>query len=349
MSEENFDEENKSINRRQFLKAAAVTAVAAVATGAGAAAISRSGETKITTGPSPSTNFPPQPVLPNTADEDLMFQMTAYQAENSRLQHELSALQDRLSTLEIATGENTSVTDTLRMQLNEANQNASVLAGLVALYEQLDDVDLGEALDNGLTAVSEGLAELLADAPTLNEGIELGRQALADLEENIPSLADGRDWLETQQTRLQSALDFLEQMLANAVDSVGDFLQMLADWFGEIRKWLPFGIGEKAEGVMASLTDLLTATPETITGMETRVKRPLADLLGDGMQKPGLSARLIHPMEEKVLTKASAAIAQAESLESVYREELKTPVVTAVNRQQAIRQLIAQYRQQYQI
>ncbi len=349
MSEEYLDEKNQPVNRRQFLKAAAVTAVAAVATGAGAAAINRAGETKITTTSAPSTNFPPQPLLPNAADEDLMFQLAAFQADNTRLQHELSALRGRLSAMETATGENASITETLQMQLNEASQNAGVLAGLVALYEQLDDVDLDELLDSGLTAVSDSLSDLLADTPSLSEGIEIGRQALAELEEQIPLLADGREWLETQQTRLQNALDAFERVLAAAVERAGSFLEMLGDWFQDIRKWLPFGIGETAAGVMASLTELLTTTPDTIEGMETRVKRPLTDLLdGDGGKAP-LRARLIQPMEEKVLAKADAAISQAEALAAAYQDELKTPVRTAVNQQQAIRQLIAQYRRQYQI
>ena len=88
MSEEYFSEENKPVNRRQFLKAAAVTAVAAVATGTGAAAITRAGKTKITTVQSPATHFPPQPVLPKPHNEYVMFQMSSYQEETTRLQHD---------------------------------------------------------------------------------------------------------------------------------------------------------------------------------------------------------------------------------------------------------------------
>ena len=72
--------------------------------------------------------------------------MAALQAENVRLQADLELAQHRLATQETAVGETDTAVQTMSTELDAANQQIGILAGLVALYEQLDDADVSDIL-----------------------------------------------------------------------------------------------------------------------------------------------------------------------------------------------------------
>ena len=349
MSNDDFETD---MSRRRFLRVAAVTAVAATAAGAGAASLVNKmpAETTITT-----TTLPPNALLPkplsataNPADE-LLLQLSALQAENARLQSDLVATQTRLNALETSNSDTKSDTEILRLQLSDSQKNLSLMAGLVALYEQLDAVDVGELLQDGLDSVGDGFAELFAHVPSLQEGIAAGRTVLDELDDHIPLLENGRSWLGQQLSKLHMYYDALERLLSVVVDAAGPFLQMFNEWVQKVLKWLPFGLGQKSSDIMNALTDMLMETPHLMNGLENNVAHPLDVWLGNANEEAPLRRRLIQPIKANVLDKATSTVAQAETVESLYRERVKRPVETAVTQRAGLHLLIDQYRNQHQI
>ena len=120
---------------------------------------------------------------------------------------------------------------------------------------------------------------------------------------------------------------------------------MVEEWFSGIRKWLPFGIGEKAAQVVGALSDLVAETPHTIGGLNDYIVQPLDVWLGAPNEDAPLRHRVINPVREGALDRAENAIAQAETVKTVYEAELKEKVATAVGGQRAIRSMIVQYRE----
>ncbi len=338
----------QNISRRGFLKAAAVTAVAATATGAGAALLNNNTQ--------PVSNQL-QPVMPltqitqnvaapnNSAATELFAQLAAVQAENVRLQAKLDAAERRLQTDHSGNEQ----AELLRMELDSTTQQVSLLSGLVALYEQLEAVDLGEILDQGLASVTTGITSLLDDVPTLSEGIEAGRQALDELEDHIPALENGRRWIDDQISRLQTYHSLIEALLISIVDATGPFLQMLNEWVQKILKWLPFGIGQQTSDLMQAISNLLMETPQTVDGLGNNVGRPMDKWLKEDNGEVPLRQNLVKPLRERVLSKAEQTIVQVQQVNNVYQTQLAEPAQTAANNQGAIRNLIADYRQRHQI
>lgn len=339
------------IGRRGFLKAITVTGAAAVVTGAGAALLKQNPNTAATINTVSSAPITaPTAVTVSAPQNDLLAQLASIQAENMRLQAALDAANRQLETLQLSSQDTSAATESLNVQLGEANAQIGVLAGLVALYEQLDGVNLENAVENGLTAVSDTLTNLLDDIPTLEEGIQAGHLALAEVENNIPLLENGRTWLENHISKLDAYFQSIENYLQDAVESAGPFLQMLNDWFESLRKWLPFGIGQKAATVMQSITTLLIETPATISGLDTNISQPLAAWLNkDENGDVLLQKNVVTPIRDNVLTKTTAAVDKAKTLNTAYMAQLQEPVQTAVMNKQAIRTLIAQYREQHQL
>jgi hypothetical protein len=353
-------EQEAGVSRRNFIKAAAVTAVAAAATGGGAAFLKRAEKPVIITAEpalSPANITPPataansqttinQPVAFNA--DDLYAQLAQAQAENLQLQANLDALQRELTAWQTAEQESRTARDTLTMELDASRQQLGVLGGLVALYEQLDATDAGAIIENGLAAVGGKINELLAGTPDLISGLDNGQTALAQIESHIPLLDSGRQWLAVQVDKVQGFYGEVESWLQRAVEKAGDFLQLLTEWFESLRRWLPFGAGDKAAGVMGALTTLLGETPATISGLDTNIAQPLDVWLSRIDGEPAIQ-RLLRPVRDEAIARARVAADQANQVGSLYEEQLVVPVRTVLSNRQSLQQAIADYRQQNKI
>jgi len=266
-----------------------------------------------------------------------------------RLQSELDAAQRNLQALQTTGGNQSAQAEALALELENKNQQLSVLGGLVALYEQMDGVDVSALVEEGLTVMSASLDGLVSKSPLLAEGVAIGQQALAELEGHIPLLENGRGWLESHQSRLQEYFGALENLLADTVEKVGPFLEMVNQWFQDLRKWLPFNLGERAAEVMNAATNLLNETPHTISGLATNVAEPLDLWLAKEGEEVRLSRQIIKPIREQVLDQAQTLASETTQVQTTFQERLATPWETAVSQQRLIRDLIAQYRQEHQI
>ncbi len=332
------------VNRREFLKMASITAVAATATGAGAAVL-----TQQTALSPPSAAAPLSEALPDLAAgqnaPELLTQLASVRAENQRLQAALEAAQQRVD----AQGNASTELVQLRAELDTANQQVSVLVGLVALYEQMDEIDVQGVWKTGLTAVSNSVANLVDDIPWLRDGIAAGRAALQEMEEHIPLLQNGRFWLEDHRNKLRGYYEGVKRLLETAVEAAGPFLDMLNTWFQDILKWLPFGLGTRAGEIMQSLADLLGEIPYTLSGLDTNIAQPLAVWLDGDDDVPPLEQQVIRPLQTQVLDQAERVAGKAKQVETVYAESLVQQMETAVANQEIIRTLIADYRREHHI
>jgi hypothetical protein len=336
------DEQN--VSRRSFLKAAAVTAAAATATGAGAALIQGGNPPEAPVILSSITR--PENVVTTAGDvtAEMFSKLAAVQAENMRLQASLDAFQRRLKAEQ---SDNTS--DALRVELDAATAQLGLLTGLIALYEQMEEVDFSEILDEGLSALSSNITSLVAELPTLAEGIAAGRQALDELEEHIPLLEDGRHWLTERVSTLQRSFGVIERLLEAAADTAAPFLQMLNEWFQDVLKWLPFGLGQRAGEIMQAISDFLGETPRTLTGLDSRIVQPMDVWLDGGNGEVPLRRDVVKPLRLQVLDKASETSVQAQQVQIAFQTRLVEPARNVANSHRAIRELIDEYRKRHQI
>jgi hypothetical protein len=355
--------DEQTVSRRNFIRNLAIAAMAATTAGTTAAMLSKEWN-KSTVSPAVIREVPKIPPAPTsipavqsaqtvvTAQNDaseLLARLAESQAENMRLQAALQAAQSDLESLAVTNNSNRSATEELSIQLADATERLGLLSGLVTLYEQLDEIDVTETVQNGLTTVSDSINELVDQTPALSEGIELGQQALAEVEEHLPLLEDGRVWMEAQANKLSAFYDSVEVILQGVLESVGSFLDLVENWFDGVRKWLPFGIDEKAALVVTALSDLVAETPHTINGLDTYIAKPLDAWLVREEDAPRLHRTLIKPIREQVLAEANETINRAHTVKASYEEQLALPVEVTVSNRNALREQIASYRQQYQI
>lgn len=337
-----------ALNRRDFLKAAVFTATAAVATGGAVALLNHE---EAACAPAATAVTPhAAPVLPVGQDpNELLALLAESQANNVRLQAELASVQAQLAALQTNQGLER---ETLTTQLGSVTHQAGVLTGLVALYEQLEQVGVPSLAAAGVTAVGTALTDLMSGVPSLDEGLVMGEQALAGIEAHLPTLENGRIWLGSHLETLRGYYDAVATVLSTAVETAGSFLQMLNEWFQDVLSWLPFGMGQKAQTIMQALTDLLAETPNTLSGLASNILGPLDVWLVSGdpnNPEIPLQTNVIQPLRENVLLKTSAALQKAQTVQTTYNEQLATPLTMAVQTHQEIQTRIAEYRQQNQV
>jgi hypothetical protein len=361
------------VSRRNFVKVATVTAVAAAATGGGAALLKRGvSPVVISTNPPTTTTagiaapgvgatgatsagvvdiFPTvAPVAGQAgAGEDILAQLAAAQAENMQLRAQLDQALADLGTAQSGEQNARGAHDALVLELDGARNQLGILGGLVALYEQLDQADLGGVVENGLGVVGQKLSELVGGVPALSSGLDGGQLALGEIEAHIPLLDNGRQWLGVQADKMRGFYGDVESWLQRAVERVGNFLEMLQEWFEGLRRWLPFGAGEKAAGVMSALTALLAETPTTLTGLDTNIAQPLDVWLQRIDGEPALQRRLVRPLRDEVIARARTTADQANQVGTLFEEQLATPARAALGNRASLRQAITDYRAQNQI
>jgi hypothetical protein len=285
----------------------------------------------------------------SAGQEELLAQLAQSQAENMQLRAQVDLLTQDLSNLQSGNANVQAEREVMVAQLDDANRRLTVLGGLVALYQQLDDLDPAEVIENGLTTLGEQVTGLLDNAPGLAAGLEAGQLALADVEAHLPLLENGRQWLAAQAGKVNGFYSEVELRLRNAVERVGDFFEMLSDWFAGLRRWLPFGVGEKAADIMAALTALVAEMPSTISGLDTNIAQPLDVWLQREDGVPALQRRLVKPLREEVIARAQNSVAQSYGVGTAFQESLATPVRNTLDSRRTLREAIVAYRQENQV
>jgi hypothetical protein len=349
VQEKDFDQNEQGISRRGFIKGAAITALAASAVGAGAAALQNQvASDAVLSAPLalPQTAVSPATVTDNP---ELLGELANALADNTRLQTQVSGLQQQLATLQQTNTSEKVTTESLTLQLDQTNEQLGIAAGLVALYERLDDIQLDELVEQGLTAVSSSITDLIDDLPGLEEGIQLGQVALNNFEGQLPLLQNGRYWLQEHVTQLSQRFTAVETILTETVERIGPLLTMIQEWFASVRKWLPFNIGEKAQAIMITITELITETPTTVTGMSINVAEPLDLLVSSDDQPHPAQLNLVNPIREKLIAKGDTAVAKARQVNDTFANTLNGSVLTAVEQQRIIKKQISAYRQQHNL
>ena len=343
---------DESVDRRRFLLAVAATAAAATATGAGAALLNREKVVTPPTAPLPRVVTNTQAAIDSAGEmSNLAAELISAQADNVRLQAELDAALRRISAIETANGSSGSTITNLQTELANAGSQIGILSGLVALYEQLDDVNLSAVLSGSLITLHGAFDELTDDLPTLEEGLALGQQALQNLENELPLLAQAQGWLETQMSRIDGFYGIVLASLANAVDEAGDFLQLLGRWFTDVLDWLPFGMGDKASAIMTAMTDMLDETTITVKGFNVHAGASL-----DKWLKPNqtggpapMQTNLIQPLRNSALAPAGTLATKAASSKATFKSEVSGPAIQALTNHDLLKERIVLYRSTHKI
>jgi len=259
---------------------------------------------------------------------------------NPALRAELEALSSEL------TASKARVTE-LEAQLAAAEGQAGALGGLLALYRQLDELDLDEVVEGGLDALNFWVGQALSHLPGLRRGLATAERLLGQLEASLPSIEEGIGWLQAAVNRLADRLQVMEDALAETVEPLQPLAAKLVEFAGKILSWMPFGVGKGVERGLDGMAGLVTQIPELVRSVDGVVLAPLSRWFGGGEAQPAIQSGLIGPVKEEALRPAGRLAADVEVVERQLAKQLADPARERLSARRAVREEMGRYRGEY--
>jgi hypothetical protein len=235
----------------------------------------------------------------------------------------------------------------LETQLASTGERVGILGGLLALYGQLDELELDEVVDGGLDELGFWIDQALSHIPVLRRGLTTADRLLGELEASLPSIEDGIGWLRGIVNRLADALQVMEDSLEETVEPLQPLAAKLADFVRKVLGWVPFGVGKRVQRGLDGILGVLTHIPELVRSVDSLVLAPLGDWFSSDDEQPPIQSGLIAPVKEDALRPAERLATDVEVVDKQLTEKLADPVRARLSARKPVRDEIGRYREQY--
>jgi hypothetical protein len=263
------------------------------------------------------------------------------------LQGELDLALERVDSLTSELAAFKTRTADLEAQLASTEGRVGVLGGLLALYTQLDELELDEVVEGGLDELGFWIDQALSHVPVLRRGLATADRLLGQLEMSLPSIEDGIGWLQGVVNRLADALQVMEDSLEETVEPLEPLAAKLADFVAKILGWLPFGVGKRVQRGLDGILGVLTHVPELVRSTDSLVLAPLGDWFSRDGEQPAIQNALIDPVKTDALGPAGRLATDVEVVDKQLTEKLADPVRVQLSARKPVREEIGRYREQY--
>jgi len=284
----------------------------------------------VTVGASPTLESPGVPTMPAAARNQI-----------SGLQNQVATLQKQIAALTAERDNLRQQVKALGGQVNDANNQVSDLKArnstyqdVIGLYQQLEAVSIDQIISGALTSIGVPMLAINTVRDSLKTGVVLGVRTLQTVEDQIPLLSAGLDWLDKQVATLIAGVRAFQTALA--VASGTQTAQAVSDFIAQVLDMLPFGAGQNIKAALQAMGNVLAALPELLNNVSVRLIEPARVWIVPGKQG-GLYDLLLRPVREQVLAPAQQMVANAENLNTVYNSQVAKPVQDALDTRAKIR------------
>jgi hypothetical protein len=328
-------------SRRLFLMTLVAGSVLAAGAG-GAAAVALSDE-RVRQWLIAQGWIPPETaaVAPTVTGPTPTLEATAVPTLPAGVRNQLSALQKQV---ELLTGERDQLrkqVQALGGQVQDANGQIDQLKGkngdlssLIDLYKQLDVIDLDTLILSSLGALGVPILAIDTVRTALKGGTALAARVLQGVEDQIPLVGAGLDWLDKQVLTLTAGYRALQTALE--VNEGSGVAKAISDFISQVLDMLPFGVGQNVKVALQAVGNVMSQLPELLNNVRVMVIQPARAWVGNG-KEGGLYDSLLKPMREQVLAPAQQIVANAENLNTVYNKQVAQPVQTALDQRAKVR------------
>ena len=338
---------DQPLTRKKWLVGAAMASCAGLAGWVGSRVAGREAGDQVLAGASLSPVKWDAPAAVSQAAPDAaatLRELAQARGENQLLQEQLRQAAERLQSLqgELATHE--ARVKELDAELQDSRNGAGALAGLVALYEELEAQGLDQWVETTWSQLVQTLEQVLTGVPLLRDGLTLAAQSLEQLETSLPTLRGGLDWLEARFLLLAERLQAMEEALSASVEPLQPVLSKVTDFFASILHWLPFGMGDNIGDGLASIKEVLTHIPELVGGTGPLVVARFRTWLGSEQDEGSIQTAVIAPVRSDVLQPAGSLADDLDELGGQVKETLAATLPAHLDARRRVTDKIAQYK-----
>jgi hypothetical protein len=226
----------------------------------------------------------------------------------------------------------------------ELSDDLGRMWGLVRLYEKMDEPQLDRVVAAGIAAMGAPLEALASAADVVKAGAQTAEDALIKFETAFPNIRTAITWLEGLVSDWAQRLRLLEDTLGRALDEVSPLTQAVGGFFDSILKLIPLGGGQKIKEALDRIGEIVATIPQAVADINVKILAPLRDEWFTDQPGKGLTGGLIGPIITRLLDPLEALLGRVSELIRRWEPELVSPTQSALDRREAIRREIAEYK-----
>lgn len=218
------------------------------------------------------------------------------------------------------------------------------MRGLLALYENLEQVGIDALLSTGLAAMALSLGGLKLGVTALERGVDLVDGAVAAFEGSFPTVRRGLAVVESLVTSLEGRVRQLQDVMAEVQDLVSPLSDAVGSFFSSLVERIP-GVGPAIVDALDRISELVGSLPDAIGEIRSRLLEPLRQDWFTDDEEEGFKGRLSNPLQESLLEPLDSFLSELADSIDEWRTRLADPVEEALLQRKVIRQQIVDYRE----
>jgi hypothetical protein len=222
------------------------------------------------------------------------------------------------------------------------------LRGLLALYENLEQVGIDALLSAGMAALTISIDGLQLGITALENGVSLVDTGVSAFENAFPTIRSGLRLVERLVTGIENRLAQVQEMMSDIQEVVSPFSDAVGSFFSSLVERIP-GVGPTIVDTLDRISELLGSLPDIIGQIRTDLLEPLREDWFTDDEESGLKGKLLNPLQENLLEPLEEFLSDLNDAIDEWQEELVNPVEEALIQRDVIKQQITEYREREEI
>jgi hypothetical protein len=218
------------------------------------------------------------------------------------------------------------------------------LRGLLALYENLEQVGIDALLSTGMAALSLSLGGLEAGITALEKGVDLVDEGVSALERSFPTIRSGLTIVESLVAGLERRVRRLQDVMAEVQEMVSPLSDAVGSFFSSLVERIP-GVGPSIIDALDRISELVGSLPDAIGEIRTGLLEPLREEWFTDDEERGLKGRLLNPLQESILEPLEDFLSDLADAVDTWETQLVDPLEDALTQRKAMKKQIADYKE----
>ncbi len=218
------------------------------------------------------------------------------------------------------------------------------LRALVGLYENLEKIGIDSIIATGMNIVRGALDAVKTGVRLARDGVTAVETALKNFQTLIDNLRGAADLATRVLTELAQKVKDAETFVGGILGSARPLAESIANFFNELIKKIPFGVGAEISRAINALVDLIRVIPTVIDAILNQLLKPLRDLFFPATGNAMVKTTLFDPIINNLLTPLKKLLTDLETFIDKWDKDFTKPVQNALDERAQIRKQIVAMR-----
>ncbi|MBI5034565.1 MAG: hypothetical protein HZB51_28920 [Chloroflexi bacterium] len=225
-----------------------------------------------------------------------------------------------------------------------AETELAKLRSLLGLYEQLEKVGIDQIIATGMNVVRGALEAIKTGVKIARAGIIAVETAIKNFQAMVDNLRAAADVATRILNDLSQKFQAAQALVVSVLGSAQPLADSIGNFFTELIKKIPFGIGDNFLRAINALTDLIRAIPATVDAMLNQLLKPLRDLFFPPTGNALMKTNLTDPISQNLLTPLGNFLTDVETFLDSWEKNFVQPVQGALDERAKVRKQIVAMR-----